>query len=67
MVNKEEQPELNQKLKLDGTGAYHWSEPCTLEDVTMVSSSIFPGMRLDICDIGIDFWIRMILIDLLRD
>ena len=36
-LGKEERAKYDQKLTLDGTGAYHWREPCALDDVTMVT------------------------------
>ena len=35
-LNKDERAKYDMKLTLDGTGAYHWREPCALDDVTMV-------------------------------
>ena len=37
-LSKEDRSKYDQKLTLDGTGAYHWREPCALDDVTMVST-----------------------------
>ena len=37
-LSKDDRSRYDQKLTLDGTGAYHWREPCALGDVTMVSN-----------------------------
>lgn len=39
-LNKEERSKYDQKLTLDGTGAYHWREPCALDDVTMTKEDV---------------------------
>lgn len=39
-LGKEERAKYDQKLTLDGTGAYHWREPCALDDVTMTKEDV---------------------------
>lgn len=39
-LTTEERAKLDEKLTLDGSGAFHWREPCLLDEVTMTKEDV---------------------------